>query len=278
MNVKLTKLKPFGLLVEPVEVNTVITSVNKEYVERLIDTEHLVVLRGFKSFRDSDDFVSYCEEFSAISVWPFGKVLELVVHETPKDHIFDNSYIPLHWDGMYRSQVPATQVFHCVSAPGKEHRGGTTFVNTKQVLEKLPENYVSSLSDISCTYTRKMEYYDSKTQAPLITKHPDKEYDVIRYCEPPTSNDASFINHPGFELSGVPKEDTTQFVEGLNAILYADDNLYTHRWETGDVVFSDNHTLLHGRESFTKGAPRHIRRVQLLGKKPLDNPHLIYTK
>ncbi|MCB0417979.1 MAG: TauD/TfdA family dioxygenase, partial [Bdellovibrionales bacterium] len=51
-------------------------------------------------------------------------------------------------------------------------------------------------------------------------------------------------------------------------------NFYAHEWKTGDVVLSDNHTLLHGREAFVSGSPRHLRRVHVLGKPALKNPHL----
>ncbi|WP_108870331.1 TauD/TfdA dioxygenase family protein [Aquimarina aquimarini] len=278
MNFIATKLYPFGLLIEPVSGQEDIRNIDVNELKDVLSREHLIALRGFRSFDSAENFSDYCEKFGEISLWPFGKVLELIEQDNPKDHIFDHTYIPLHWDGMYREQVPETQVFHCVNSPGIDNKGGTTFVNTKLVLEKTPESVRELWNKITCAYSRKMEFYDSKTIAPLLTKHPEKDFSVIRYCEPPHNNDESFINHPGFEVEGIPKQEIENFIENLNKILYSPENLYTHQWKTGDIVFSDNHTLLHGREAFTKGAPRHIRRVQLLGKTPLDNPHLIYTK
>ncbi|WP_440880034.1 TauD/TfdA dioxygenase family protein [Tenacibaculum sp. C7A-26P2] len=278
MNFKIKKLYPFGLIIEPLNGEGSIFDIDIDHIKKKLSEEHLIAFRGFKSFSNAEEFSEYCEKHGEISLWPFGKVLELIVHEKPKDHIFDNSYIPLHWDGMYREQVPATQVFHCVQAPGVNNKGGTTFVNTKRVLEKQSDSFIEYLSKISCTYSRKMEYYDSKTVAPILTEHHERGYKVIRYCQPPNSNDSSFVNHPGFEIEGIPKEEIKSFISKLNDVLYSPENMYTHQWQTGDIVFSDNHTLLHGREPFTKDAPRHIRRVQLLDKKPLNNPHLIHTK
>ncbi|MGH3312603.1 MAG: hypothetical protein ACRDP3_18815 [Streptomyces sp.] len=40
------------------------------------------------------------------------------------------------------------------------------------------------------------------------------------------------------------------------------------------VVIADNYTLLHGREAFTSRAPRHLRRVHVLGEPALENPAL----
>ncbi|WP_422090090.1 TauD/TfdA dioxygenase family protein [Tenacibaculum ovolyticum] len=278
MNFKTTKLEPFGLLIEPIIGKENVHDLDINELKDIISNEHLISLRGFKSFDNAEEFTIYCEKFGDICLWPFGKVLELVEQEKPKDHIFDSTYIPLHWDGMYREKVPHIQVFHCVRSPGTDNRGGTTFVNTKLVLEKTSKKIKEYWSKISCVYSRKMEFYDSKTIAPILTKHPEKDYPVIRYCEPPLDNDESFVNHPGFEVEGIPKEEVGAFIENLNKTLYAPENLYTHQWKTGDIVFSDNNTLLHGRESFVKGAPRHLRRIQLLGKNQIDNPHLIYTK
>lgn len=278
MNFKKTKLEPFGLLIEPIIGKENIRDLDINELINELSSEHLIALRGFQSFDNAESFSDYCEKFGEISLWPFGKVLELIEHNKPKDHVFDNTYMPLHWDGMYRKQVPETQIFHCVNSPGVGNRGGTTFVNTKMILEKTPENIQKFWKKVTCVYSRKMEFYDSKTIAPIITKHPERNYSVIRYCEPPINNDESFVNHPGFEVEGISKEEVEVFIKNLNKTLYAPENLYTHQWKTGDIVFSDNHTLLHGREAFTMGAPRHIRRVQVLGKNPLKNPHLIYTK
>lgn len=53
-------------------------------------------------------------------MWPFGAILDVKEHADTKDHIFDNSYVPLHWDGMYKPTIPEFQLFHCVSAPGQD--------------------------------------------------------------------------------------------------------------------------------------------------------------
>ncbi len=272
MNFKTKRLQPFGVLIEPLEEDTKIQDLDIMKLREKFKEEHLLALRGFKTFENSDDFSNYCENWGEVSLWPFGKVLELIEQEKPKDHIFDNSYVPLHWDGMYRKQVPEIQIFHCVSAPQKNQGGRTTFSHTPMVLSQLEEEQFKSWENVIGVYKRKMEFYDSKTIAPLITKHPERNFSVIRYCELPLENDKSFLNHPNFEFKGIdqPKE----FHQRLKKALYNPENFYAHEWQTGDIVISDNYTLLHGRESFISGTPRHLQRVQILGRPALDNPHL----
>jgi alpha-ketoglutarate-dependent taurine dioxygenase len=73
---------------------------------------------------------------------------------------------------------------------------------------------------------------------------------------------------------GIPPGQIPHFCHSLRKTLYNPHHLYAHAWQTGDVVIADNYTLLHGREAFTSGASRHLRRVHILGDPPLHNPAL----
>jgi alpha-ketoglutarate-dependent taurine dioxygenase len=270
-------LEPFGLLMQAADGKDQLHDLDLGALRTLFEREHLLVLRGFKALESADDFATYCERWGEIALWPFGKVLELKEQAKPEDHIFDNSYVPLHWDGMYRKQVPELQIFQCVSSPGVNCGGRTRFSHTPRAYERASEAVRASWSRVTGVYERKMEYYDSKTRAPLVERHPAKGFPVLRFCEPPAENDASFINHSKFSFEGVAAEATKNLLQGLRDALYAPEVFYAHEWQAGDVVVTDNYTLLHGREAFTKGAPRHLRRVQVLGQPALNNPHLVST-
>ncbi len=272
MKYKINKINPFGMLIEANDSTQDIHDLDVEELRKLFQKEHLVALRGFRTFRGADDFSEYCERWGEISIWPFGKVLELVEQENPKDHIFDHNYVPLHWDGMYRPQVPELQIFHCVNAPLKSQGGRTTFSNTKLALERASQSERELWSGVTGVYERKMEFYQSKTVAPIITAHPSKGFPVIRYCEPPKADD-SFINRPNYEFQGAGS--AADLIESLQKALYAPENFYAHEWQSGDIVITDNYTLLHGREAFASGAPRHLQRVHVLGRPALNNPHLV---
>ncbi|MCX6127425.1 MAG: TauD/TfdA family dioxygenase [Proteobacteria bacterium] len=275
MNFRTKHLNPIGLLLESNHRNEDIRNVDIEELRAFFHREHLVVLRGFRTFEIAEEFSDYCSLLGEISLWPFGKVLELLEQEHPTDHIFDHSYVPLHWDGMYRPQVPEFQIFHCVSAPRDDQGGRTTFSNTAIAAQRATVRARALWARVTGVYHRKMEFYESKTVAPILTKHPVRGFPVIRYCEPAREGDQSFVNHPTLEFQGVTESEATEFHRGLREALYAPENFYAHAWQTGDVVIADNYTLLHGREAFTSGAPRHLRRVHVLGEPPLNNPHLV---
>lgn len=275
---KITQTHPFGLMIEPENKRKNIESLNVHELRDFVRQESIVTLRGFESFQNSNEFSTYCEEFGEVSVWPFGKVLELVEQNNPADHIFDHSYVPMHWDGMYRTQVPEFQIFHCVSAPQLDQGGRTTFSHTPLAIAHTETATRRLWEKATITYKRKMEFYDSKTVAPIIDKHPEKGFPVIRYCEPPFEGDENFVNHSEFEYEGISCGEIKLLHSTLRDALYNPKNFYAHTWQTGDVVITNNYTLLHGREAFTSGAARHLRRVHVLGSPPLKNPHLVSHK
>ena len=274
MNFKTQHLNPFGLLLEPDYPNDAICNLDIEKLRELVHRNHLMVLRGFHTFETAESFAGYCARWGDISLWPFGKVLELIEQKNPEDHIFDHKYVPLHWDGMYRPQVPEFQIFHCVSAPRADQGGRTTFSNTATSVERTTASIRNFWARVTGVYYRKMEFYESKTVAPILSKHPVRGFPIIRYCEPPREGDETFVNHPTLEFKGITENETADFHRSLHEALYSPENIYAHAWQTGDVVISDNYTLLHGREAFTSGASRHLRRVHILGVPPLNNPHL----
>lgn len=272
---EVTAIEPFGVAVRALEEGGHVADLPVAALRSLVGTHHIVLLRGFETFTGPDELSAYCERWGELSVWPFGTVLELVEKEQPEDHIFDSSYMPMHWDGMYREQIPEFQVFQCVHAPGEGNGGETTFSHTTAVLEHTDPRTVERWSKVTGTYHRAMEYYDSVTVSPLVTAHPVHGTPVIRYNEPTAADDSDFVNHPDLTFSGVPDDELAEVHRSLRAALYDPAHLYAHSWRTGDLVITDNHTLLHGRNAFTSGAPRHLRRVQVLGTPPLDNPGLV---
>ncbi|MDF1758970.1 MAG: TauD/TfdA family dioxygenase [Coxiellaceae bacterium] len=274
MNYRIAPLKPFGVLIAPIKQSVHIQTLNINHLRNVYRRECLIVLRGFESFKHSHELASYCEQWGQVSLWPFGEVLELIEQQDPKDHIFDNSYIPMHWDGMYRPEVPEYQIFHCVKAPLSGQGGRTLFANTLLALQHTPAKVKDVWRQVTGIYQRKMQYYNSKTISPIITQHPRSGKPVIRYNEPHCQQRGKFINPPDLAFTGVTPPQLTAVHNSLRQALYSSNHCYAHEWQSGDVVIADNFSLLHGRESFVSKSPRHLRRVHVLSDPPFDNPGL----
>jgi alpha-ketoglutarate-dependent taurine dioxygenase len=230
----------------------------------LAQQHHLLVLRGFDSgFTDPQLLTRYAEGWGEIMMWPFGAVLDVKEHPDAKDHIFDSSYVPLHWDGMYKPTIPEYQLFHCVAAPSQDEGGRTTFVDTTCLLANADESLLAQWREVSISYRiKQVVHYGGEVRSPLVVDHPNGNGQIMRYNEPPTEG-KKFLNQHALEYHGVPQEQQEAFHQTLQQHLYDPRHYYAHQWQQGDVVIADNFSLLHGREGFTARSARHLQRVHI---------------
>ncbi|NWB56115.1 TauD/TfdA family dioxygenase [Pseudomonas sp. F8002] len=264
----------FGVMVTPTHTHRHIGELPVSWLRMLVHSHQLVVLRDFDNFDSTDSFARYCSTFGQIMMWPFGAVLELEEHPDPDDHIFANSYVPLHWDGMYLDTVPEFQIFQCVNAVDADQGGRTTFSNTAHALRIASPQVRELWSKAYGSYQRTVELYSNTAHAPIIDVHPRRQFPVLRFCEQPVKGDGSFINPSRYTFSGIEAGEEASLLDSLKTILYDPRVHYSHQWRTGDIVLTDNFTLLHGREAFTSHSGRHLRRVHIHSDPPLSNPHV----
>lgn len=264
----------FGVLVKPRRAGMHVGELSIEWLRALVRSQQLVVLRGFDSFVDAASMTRYCATFGEIMMWPFGAVLELLEQADPVDHVFASSYVPLHWDGMYLETVPEFQVFQCVQAIGEADGGRTTFSSTAEALRIATPQTRALWQRAHGRYQRTVELYSNTVEAPIVERHPRREFPILRFCEPPIADDPTFINPSRYTFGGIADGEQDALLGSLKRALYDPRAHYAHRWQTGDVAFTDNFTLLHGRERFASRTGRHLRRVHIHGEPPLRNPHL----
>lgn len=195
----------FGLLLEPGRPGMHVGELPAQWLKGLARSHHLLLLRGFAAFADAESLTRYCHDFGEVMLWPFGAVLELVEQEGAEDHIFANNYVPLHWDGMYLETVPEFQLFHCVDAPGDSDGGRTTFSSTPAALQLADSSELELWRRASGRYQRSAAHYSSRSAAPIVERHPRREFPILRFCEPPVEGDASFINPPSSTTTASPR-------------------------------------------------------------------------
>lgn len=179
---------PFGAILTPQHPGQKIGDLPVAALRTLAQEHHLLVLRGFDSgFNEAEVLTRYAEQWGEIMMWPFGAVLDVKEHPDAKDHIFDSSYVPLHWDGMYKPTIPEFQLFHCVAAPSQDEGGCTTFVDTTRLLANADEALLDQWLSVSITYRiKQVVHYGGEVCSPLVVQHPNGRGLIMRYNEPPT--------------------------------------------------------------------------------------------
>lgn len=267
-------MSPYGVMLCPRVAGVHPSKIPVPVARELAREHHLLILRGFDSFRGPEGLGHYAQLWGRLLIWPFGAVLDLVEHQDPTDHVFDNTGVTFHWDGMFAEQVPEFQILHCASAVGDGQGGRTIFCDTTRVLADASPVIRALWASLTLTYRiTKQSHYGGIAMSPLVVKHPNRGFSTMRYLEPALDN-IDYLNRPRVEFDGVPPERVDGIEQRLRDALHDPRHCYAHSWQAGDVVIADNYTLLHGREAYASKCGRHLRRVHVLGDPPLTNPAL----
>ena len=267
-------MSPYGVMISPQMASIDTSEIPVPVARELVREHHLLVLRGFDPFAEPEGITRYAESWGKVLAWSFGAVLDLVEHEHPTDHIFDNTAVTFHWDGMFVELIPEFQIFQCVKARDGERTGRTIFCDTTRVLASASPSTRTLWEGLTLTYRVAMEsHYGGTATSPLVVAHPDCGFLTMRYLEPAPDN-IGYLNRPRVEFHDVPAQSVAGIEQTLREALYDPHHCYAHSWQAGDVVIADNYTLLHGREPYASKCGRHLRRVHVLGDPSLRNPAL----
>lgn len=255
-------LEPFGLLVRPNDPGVSVADIPPTVLARWAGEAKVLVLRGFPALA-KEDFLAFAGSWGPLLEWPFGHVLDLEVHDDPDNYLFTPGPVPFHWDGAFAAQVPSYMFFQCRQAPTAGSGGATTFCNTGRVIEHAPAEVAQRWQSTEIAYTtEKVAHYGGAVRAPLTSRHPITREPVLRFAEP--LDPAEFKNPVFVEIDGLSPQAQDELIADLQQRIYAPDVLYAHEWADGDFVLVDNHAVLHGRQAFTAGSPRHLQRIHIL--------------
>lgn len=260
---KFTNLNPFGLKITA-EAGDHLEDIQKSAFEEYLREHKVVVLRGFSKL-DRNQFLSFCESIPQTKTlqWSFGPVMEMKEDPDPQNYLFSREHVPFHWDGAFHV-VADYLMFSCVEAPVADAGGETLFTNTEALYAKAPSAQRKFWNEIEMRYaTEKVAHYGGKIQSPLVQRHPHTGSLILRFAEAVQTK----LNPVTLEVLGASERGAVELIHDLTERIYSSEYCYRHEWQEGDLLFADNHSLIHGRTAFQKNCPRHLRRIQLLKEK-----------
>ncbi len=250
-------LSPFGTLVTA-RKHEVLSELSGALRQDLLASSPLVVFRGFKRV-SKEGLLDFCLSYpqGELLHWESGPVMEMTPASEAKNYLFSREAVPLHWDGAFH-RVPSFLVFHCLEAPARDAGGETRFTNTALVWESASKADREVWAKARLTYTtEKVAHYGGSLTVDLVQRHPKSGVPVLRFAEPVETK----LNPVTVSCEGGHSAD---LLGDLAHRFYDPKASYLHQWEPGDYLIADNHTLVHGRNAFTRETPRHLRRVQIL--------------
>ena len=146
-----------------------------------------------------------------------------------------------------------------------EEGGDTLFANMVRAYETLPADLKRIIEGRRAVHSYVYRYERLRalsTWRPPLTQAqrdavPPVDHPVVR-THPETGKRALFANE-GFtsHILGLPEDESTSVLEQLFAHSVRADNVYTHQWRPGDMLFWDNRSTIH----FAPGCPDKYRRT-----------------
>lgn len=146
-----------------------------------------------------------------------------------------------------------------------EEGGDTLFANMVRAYETLPADLTRIIEGRRAVHSYVYRYERLRalsTWRPPLTQAqrdavPPVDHPVVR-THPETGKRALFVNE-GFtsHILGLPEDESTSVLEQLFAHSVRADNVYTHQWRPGDMLFWDNRSTIH----FAPGCPDKYRRT-----------------
>ena len=98
---------------------------------------------------------------------------------------------------------------------------------------------------------------------------PTYVHPVVR-THPATDRKALYVNRlMTVGIEDMPEEESTELLDFLFDHQEQRQFIYEHVWRVGDILMWDNRCTLHARTDFSAGERRLMRRVTILGEKPI---------
>lgn len=238
-------------------------------LRRLFGQYHLLLIRGQDlSDADHDRFVGY---FGPLGLNLNGEEAGYVTNRGQAVFGPGQSRLLWHADGTYGEKPGiATSLW---AKEVDEDAAATEFLNAARALETLPASLRSRIEGLTAIHLRNTRVERTAERSPVEEFATDAAARGIRYHEHPIVYRAPHIDVEVLlvnellttHIPGLPPEESEALLQELFAHLYAPENVYTHRWRTGDVIIWDNIALQHRRPREMGTAARHLRRLIIDG-------------
>ena len=172
-----------------------------------------------------------------------------------------------HSDQCYVERPSMAAILYAIEIPSKG--GNTLFANGYLAYETLPEEIKAELQG-----KRALNVYDYENAATTggepSESAPRYAHPVVR-THPATGRKALFVNRlMTREIIGMPKAKSRRLLETLFDHQEQPQFVYEHVWRPGDLLIWDNRCTLHARTDFDASERRLLRRVAVLGEKPVE--------
>lgn len=173
-----------------------------------------------------------------------------------------------HTDQCHQEKPCSATILYGIEIPSQG--GDTCFANAYYAYETLPPNLSEKVEGKRAMNVYDYTYADTRGGDFAIREGvPHASHPVVR-THPITGRKALYVNRlmTGF-IEGMDRSESDELLERLFVHQERPEYVYAHKWTAGDLVIWDNRCSLHARTNFDASQRRLLRRVTILGEKPV---------
>ena len=172
-----------------------------------------------------------------------------------------------HTDQCHQERPAMASMLYALEVP--RAGGNTLFANGYTAYETLPPEIKRRIDGRKALNAYDYEAAATKRGTRLAQGVPSYAHPVVR-THPATGRKALYVNRlMTVRIEGLPAQESDDLLAMLFDHQERRDFIYEHVWRAGDLVIWDNRCTLHARTDFSSDERRLMRRVTILGEKPV---------
>lgn len=173
-----------------------------------------------------------------------------------------------HSDSSFKVTPAKYSILHAISIPSSG--GNTEFADMRAAYDALDEETKELIEDLVCEHSQmysrqQIGFFD-------FTDDERERFAPVRQCmvrtHPNTGRRSIYLSSHAGAIDGWPVPEARIFLRDLIERATHPERVYSHRWETGDLVMWDNRQTMHRARPFPVNQPRDMRRTTLAGDGP----------
>jgi taurine dioxygenase len=172
-----------------------------------------------------------------------------------------------HTDQCHQERPAMASMLYAIEVP--RTGGNTLFANGYKAYETLPAEIKRRIDGRKALNAYDYDTAATKRGTRLAEGVPSYVHPVVR-THPATGRKALYVNRlMTVRIEGLPAREGDELLDFLFAHQERRELIYEHVWRPGDLVMWDNRCTLHARTDFSPQERRLMRRVTILGEKPV---------
>jgi taurine dioxygenase len=237
--------------------------------------EHLVILLRDQELSEEDQ-VRFAEKFGPPAVihtkqfvrnHPAVMLISNIREDGKPIGALPDGEMHFHTDQCHQERPAMASMLHAIEVP--RAGGNTLFANGYKAYETLPDAFKLRIAGRKALNAYDYDTAAMKRGTRLADGVPSCVHPVVR-THPATGRKALYVNRlMTVRIEGLPADESDVLLDTLFAHQERREFVYEHVWRPGDLLMWDNRCTLHARTDFSPDERRLMRRVTILGEKPV---------